>query len=401
MNYLSRALLPALLAGMFFTAGANAGSPYMANGIGYQAATDNGPARGMGGAGLANPNGLNLLTGNPALLAGTAKSTLLFGASNNLTRTTIDGAGTESFSRTDMDLLMFALPVTRGIVVGWNLSPYSRTDGSMILSRVENGTAIDDDANITGGISTSHAGIAWGWRDRIRVGYSMNYHFGAIQEEWTRRFPNNPELVPSLYYLKRKYSGYSHSIGMVASFGPYLSVGAGYTTPATLDRKDYVVIGSLANDDLLQGKGTSKLPESIQFGLYSNPSGTLGMALDTAFERWEDATVTQTERDQYANTFRVAAGIRYQQSTRDTDPYYRKIPLSAGVRYRTLYYRSSAPSADTVSERAFTLGAEFPLKNEVGYLVTSLEAGTRGDQQTNGWHDTFVGFNIALIGSLH
>ena len=45
------------------------GSPYAANGIGNVIADDYGRSRGMGGAGIANSDGMNILRDNPALIA--------------------------------------------------------------------------------------------------------------------------------------------------------------------------------------------------------------------------------------------------------------------------------------------------------------------------------------------
>lgn len=400
MERIPRALMAALLLGIASLPAPGYGdSPYTSNGLGYETAVDNGPARGMGGVGIADINGYTLLGGNPALLAGVTRSTLVFGASNNFVSTSVD-AGSEQSARTDADILSFAFPVGRRIVIGWGLRPFSRANASIALDHVQDGQHLRDTVDVTGGITTSATSIAGSISDRIRFGYSMNYHFGTIQEEWHRTFPDNSQLLPTAFFLKRKYSGYSHSFGTVASFGKLLSVGVGYTTGSSLEQKDDVVLTDMSNPDIHAGRRSANLPRILQFGVFSNLNDRMGVGLDAAFENWKDAAVTAQEREQYTNTVRIGAGFRYRPNAEDTAPYYQKIPLTAGLRYRTLYYKSH-PVVDVVRETVLTAGAEFPLKSNLGILAASVEAGIRGDKQANGFRESIFGFNIALIGNMH
>ena len=55
---------------------------------------------------------------------------------------------------------------------------------------------------------------------------------------------------------------------------------------------------------------------------------------------------------------------------------------------------------ETVSEMAFTLGIEFPLKENIGLLISSLEYGIRGDKDKNGWDETYMALGLSLVGKI-
>jgi len=64
-----------------------------------------------------------------------------------------------------------------------------------------------------------------------------------------------------------------------------------------------------------------------------------------------------------------------------------------------LYYKSYPQIAD-LTEKAVTLGFEFPFKKNAGSLFTSFEMGTRGDKSKNGWDETFMNVGVSIIGKI-
>ena len=399
-NRMRQVIISLLVLGLAWSPSAAwCGTTPMANGLGFEVADDVGTARAMGGVGIANADGINLLRGNPALISAVSRYTFGFGASYISTDTKISGTGSDTNGLTDSEMLMIAVPVTRGIVIGWGLRPFTRTNVHIKSSDIQNGEQTTDTISITGGINTSSSSIAWSYRGLFRIGYSMNYHFGTTQEEWSRTFPGNDGLIPTSYYLKKRYGGYSHTLGAIASIGDIVSLGFGYTTETTLTNDNFVVPNSLENDNIRLDKESVKLPAQVRFGMFAQLNENLGGGIDITYEPWEDAALSLKEQRQYSDVIRIGTGFRFVPGTRQTDPYWKRMPISVGLKYATLYYKSY-PVVDAIVEKAFTCGIELPFKNEIGSLATSLEVGTRGTQNANGWSETYMGFSLSLIGRM-
>ncbi len=137
----------------------------------------------------------------------------------------------------------------------------------------------------------------------------------------------------------------------------------------------------------------------MRAGIFADLTRRLEGGIDVTYESWEESALSVKEHTMYTNTMNAGIGLRFTPSTRQLDPYYLKIPVSIGMRYRTLYYKSY-PVIDTIAETAVTCGIEFPLRNETGTLAASFEVGTRGEQSANGWNELFMGFSISLLGSI-
>ncbi len=373
------------------------GSPYSANGIGTVIADDAGRSRGMGGVGIADTDGINLLRDNPALLTTFERFSFSFGANYGSISTDISNGESADYAKTDAEMLKIVIPLTSGLALGWGLTPYSKTDINIRIPGIQNGLDIVDNLSTIGGVNVSTASLAAAYKDFIHVGVSLNYNFGMIQEEWQRSFPNEADMRDSRYYLKRKFKGYSRSIGMLAKINETSSVGLAYTTQSDMKRTINVVEGDIINPDFTTAIKDMKLPASFRIGYFTAVRENLKAGLDFKYVQWEDAAVSPKEREMYTDSYRFGAGIRYIPSMRLNARYYETFPLSAGFRVGTLYYKSY-PKIDTVLERAITFGVELPLTGGTGSIITSFELGTRGDKSKNGWEESFVSVGLSLVG---
>ncbi|MFC1541342.1 OmpP1/FadL family transporter [Candidatus Latescibacterota bacterium] len=375
------------------------GSPYSANGIGDIIADDFGRSRGMGGAGIADTDGINLIRDNPALNTTFEQFTFSFGAMYGVTNTNISNGESSDYAKTDPEFLKLVIPITDGIAFGWGLYPYSKTDVKIQVPSVRNGIQLNDTISSIGGINVSSTSLSGSYKDFIHVGLSINYNFGMIQEEWNRTFPNEESMLKSTYFLKRKFKGYSETIGLLANIYKNTTLGLAYTTKTNLEMRSDVVSGDIINPEKNFGVKDVKLPSTIRIGLFSGFSENLKAGMDLKFVQWKDAAVLPKEIEMYNNTYRFGAGVRYIPSTRLNARYYETLPLSAGFRFGTLYYKSY-PKIDTVFERAVTLGVELPLTGGTGSIITSFEYGIRGDKDKNGWDESFISVGISLVGKI-
>ena len=397
MRFLIIALITAAL--FSWASACSCGSPYAANGIGNTIVDDYGRSRGMGGTGIANGDGVNIRRDNPALIAAFDKYTLSYSIIFDNIKTNMKGRDSEISRKIVPNTIKIVLPVSKYFVVGWGLSPYSKTDTKVMIENTQNAIRIDDKVSSSGGLTVSSTTFAGSYKDIIKFGFSFNYNFGMIQEDWERSFPYNDDFKDSVYYIKRKYKGYSQSIGFLAHITENITFGAGYTTKSDMDLDTYAVTGFINNpENHLSGK-TVTLPSNLSFGIYSDFNERVQAGMDIAFVQWKNAAREAVEKEMYNNTYRAGIGIRFIPSTRTRALYIAKLPLSLGLRVGTLYYKSY-PKINTISEKMVTFGIELPFKENLGSIVTSFEYGTRGDKNKNGWDENIMSVGIALIGRI-
>ncbi|MCE5251594.1 hypothetical protein LLG96_15400 [bacterium] len=374
------------------------GSLYSANGLGIVLPDDVGRAKALGGAGIAVGDGINMMRGNPALLASFSSPSYGFSAVYDNAKTFTGGTERPVYAKTNFNLLKFVLPIRKGIVIGWGLSPFSRTDAIITLPK-EPDSQYQDEMKTRGGINISTIGIAGTVKNRVSFGVALNYHFGTIEEDWKRTFPADSGLNTATDYLKKKYKGYSTTFGILVN--PYKTtyIGIGYTTQTDLTMNAVLHPGDSLDPEVPILTKKTRIPSIFRMGVSSLVGTHLMATFDYSYEKWENAAKTEKEKEMYNDSIRFGGGVRYKPSNKFNAPYYLTVPVSAGFRYGTLYYKSY-PEIDTVTEKALTFGLEFPLKKNIGKLISSFEYGVRGDKDKNGWDETFYSFSLSLIGKI-
>ncbi|MFC1607610.1 hypothetical protein ACFL47_06520 [Candidatus Latescibacterota bacterium] len=377
---------------------ARCGSPYSANGLGFMIPDDPGISRSLGGAGTALGGGVNMMRGNPALLATFKRASYSVSTMYDNINTDMDTPENPVHSKNNLSLLKFVLPMGKGIVMSWGLSPYSRTDVTIDLESKDK-VAYNDIMTTKGGINVSTFGISGSALNRIYFGASANYHFGAIEENWSRMFADSLNLHNKTDYLKKKFKGYSTTIGVMVIPVKKVYIGAGYTTQANLDLNVVLHPGNPVDPEVPVYTRKVKLPSTFRLGVASDITEKLLVAADFTHEQWEDAAVSDKEKDMYSNSYRFGGGIRFLPSTRIGAPFLLKLPLSIGFKTGSLYHKSY-PTGNKVTETAVTFGFEIPLMRNIGRLYNSFEYGVRGNKSDNGWEETFFSFGLSFVGTI-
>ena len=368
---------------------------YSSNGIGQIVHDEAGRPKTMGGAGIANDDGKNVLRGNPALLSSFKGHSYSFGATYDKNTAFFGGKENPEYAKTNPDMFKFVVPVAKGIVAGWGLTPFSRAESIIGFTHKD----YTDKLTFTGGINVSSISIAGSYRDFIRFGISYNYYFGMIEEKWERTFTNNDGLYEPIDSIKRKYKGSGTTVGILVHLLKNTSVGIGYTGKSDLDKTVRVRPGNYSNPETNYDTGKVSLPARWRFGVSSVFRRRFTACMDISLAQWEKAAITPTEKEMYTNTYRFGAGVRYEPAQTPEKSIYKKLPISAGFKFGTMYYKSH-PEVETVFEKAVTFGIELPFKENVASLITSFEFGTRGDKSKNGWDETYTSIGLLLIGTI-
>lgn len=381
---------------MLFSGEAFCGSPYSAGGLGFIMPDDTGISRSIGGAGVAVGEGVNMIRGNPALIGTFTSSSYAIATLYDRIQTDIGGTDNPIHAKYNLSLVKFVLPVWRGVVMSWGLSPYSRTDVKLRVTAKPDDIFRDEMAS-SGGINVSTISLALSIRKRVYFGAGLNYYFGAIAENWKRTFPDNPDMHGTTDYLKKKYRGYSGTAGILFKPLQRTYVGVGYTSEADLDLNAVLQPGDPLVPEVPAPSRNLKLPGALRVGVSSYISEHLMAACDFSMEQWESAAQTKKEKTMYIDSWKIGGGLRFIPSTRINAPFLMKLPLSVGFRAGRLYYKSY-PEIDTVTEKAVTFGVEIPVGGGVGRLYNAFELGFRGDKGSNGWEETFFSYSLSLVG---
>ena len=194
-------------------------SPYSRIGLGeYSANTGGVRQMGMGGTGLASPNGTNVNELNPALLYYTSRTTFEAGFSGqyktvkNATSSGRSGSGTLGY-------MVMAVPLSTrwGAAVG--LKPLSAVDyeSNIIQPVAGDPTAFAYKQNRgTGGISEAYLAQGVRLAKGLTVGFTASYLFGVVDETTatTLQIENSADpLVRAVDRRNTRYSDFSFRTG--------------------------------------------------------------------------------------------------------------------------------------------------------------------------------------------
>lgn len=380
---------------LVFSSTAWCGSISGLNGIGTVIEDNAGIARGMGGAGIADTGGLNMIQSNPALGSTFKKPVYGLGIVYDWTHTYTGGPESYTTGTSNPTLIRFVLPLFGKASFAWGLSPYSRTNAKVQLDS-KPGDIYTDTMTSSGGINITNFEIS-GTMKSVSAGFAMNYYFGSIEEKWLRDFHDADGLNNTTDSMRKEYSGYGMSLGVLARLPRQTTVGLGYTTGSSLDRNVFIQPGFSTNSDVELGKGRAHIPSSWRIGITKDFSKKLIVSADLSRAGWEKSARGDEEKRMYSDAYMFGAGLRYTPSLSPVAGYLSTMPLSVGFRMGNLYYKSY-PKVNTIEERAVTIGVGFPFKEKSGSLIVSYEIGTRGDKSRNGWDETFMKIGFTLVG---
>lgn len=367
-------------------------------------------ARGMGGAGRALADSQNFSSANPALLAAFARAGLqsrFFVQRRSLS----DGQRRHVVSEGDIGAFQLVLPVRNGSVLGVGLEPL--TDLDFDLVRTVNATAVPYElrVNATGGIQAFTIGLAHGWGSFLLGGNLSIISFGTIKETWTKDFGsvgqdgdlrsvlldfNNrqiPEHLNSEDRYVRTHSGAQPTLGAIYNLGGKWYFSASVRAPATITQTRILrnFFAEIGFEEETRSTLDLKMPASIGVGLACRPGYRWLAALDFELAFWE-----KTEPGRF-NTTDLAGGVLYRLGDPDSRGTRRRIELTAGAHYRSLYFKTDGDSQ--IGELGISLGISLPFETRgTGSFRYVIEFGRRGDVTTHGASERFVMQTFSLSG---
>ncbi len=383
------------------------------NGVGDSERRVDVRARGMGGAGRALADSQNFSSANPALLAAFSRA----GVQSRFfvqRRSLNDGRSRHVVSEGDIGAFQVVLPIRNVTVVGVGLEPLTDLDFDLVRTDSTSAVPYTLRVNATGGIQAFTFGFAHRWGSVLLGGNLSVISIGTITETWTKDFgtrgpdgsaeaflvdSNNrqiPEYLNSEDRYVRTHSGTQPTFGAVYNGGGKWFFGAAFRAASTITQTSILrnFFAEIGFEEETRSKLDVKMPASIGLGLAYRAGYRWLAALD--FERafWE-----KTESGRY-NTTDLAGGVLYRTGDPDTHSTRRRIELTAGAYYRSLYFKTAGDSQ--IDETGVSMGISLPFETRgAGSFRYVIEFGRRGDVTRHGASERFVMQTFSLSGWLY
>ena len=381
------------LAGATYSHGQSLGnSPYSRLGLGDTYFNAGGVRQmGMGGAGIAAPNGVQVNELNPALLFYMNRTTWEATAIGQY-KTVSNSVTSQKTGSGKLGYLALAIPLSSRWGAALGLKPFSSVDfESNELTRVNNNPNLAQVLNrYSGEGELSEAYIAQGVRiaKGLSVGVAASYVFGSIDMSTaTQVIPdvitsdNELEktiLLDHIHYSDFKFRGGAHYRGKFAKTLSYnLGATYGFQTKLngeralTLNRQ--TAVGSQIGENIIleSGEGKATVPALAQFGLSIDNNKSWSANIDVAQQQWSKFRAFN-ERGGTAgvpldDTWRAAVGGEFAPDPGSVENYFKRVTYRAGLSVAQMPYR---PGGQVLYDRAVSWGFSFPVS------ATALDATT-------------------------
>ncbi|MBF9142976.1 porin family protein [Hymenobacter properus] len=364
-------------------------SPYSRIGLGdFNANTGGVRQMGMGGVGIAAPNGVNVNELNPAMLYYTGRTTFEAGFNGqyktvkNATASNRSGSGTLGY-------LALSVPLSTrwGAAVG--LKPLTAVDYESNILQDVPGTPLSTQVlkqyKGTGGISEAYLGQGFRIAKGLTLGFTASYLFGVIDETTgtTVIIDNNSTSLQraverqhvrysdfgfraGAHYRQKLGKTLNMNLGGVYSFGYNLN---GQQTN-TQEREDAttgaLVIPATTVSDT---RGSSYVPALVQAGVSFDNDKNWSINADVSQQQWSKFHNFNSNGPALNNTLRFGLGGELTPDPSSVDHYFQRVTYRAGLTLAQMPYQ---PGGKMLYDRAVSWGFAFPLPTATALDATTI-----------------------------
>lgn len=373
-------------------------SPYSRLGLG-DASMNLGGVRqmGMGGTGLAAPNGSNINELNPALLYYTGRTTFEAGYTGQFKTLRSDAASQRTGTGT-LGYVALAVPISRSWAGAIGLKPYttvdyeSKTVDNGILNATDPTAQLERQYKGNGGLAEAYMSHAVRLRKNLVLGVSAAYVFGSINQEASTRVGTETQPLASasrsIYEQQVSYSDFAFRSGLhyrgKLNDKLNFNVGGVYSFRSQLNgersrnilRED--ASGALINATPLSSneKGKAQVPALTQLGVSFDNNRNWSLNLDGGLQQWSQFKSFDEQGGlsgiPLSNTYRGAVGGELTPDPTSVDNYFKRITYRVGLSAAQLPYR---PGGDVLLDRAVSWGFALPLPSSSALDATTISLG--------------------------
>jgi len=424
-----------ILTGVFvflLSSQSDASTIFSFNGLGDPVTRMDIRAQGMGGAGRALITRQNFSSANPALLAGFR--TTGFSMQYDVQRRSVaDGFAKRTMTDGDIGAFQVRIP-WGGNVIGIGAEPITSVNFGVIDSIGTGPQSYSLSVEGSGGIQALSLGLGRHFWKGLYAGARLDLVvMGTITETYIKAYEDPRFVFEQVFQdpttgllfsnnipldaddrIIRSYRGYIPAFGAVYAINEgQFSVGLSVQLERSItqrrrlsnvsvdpssvqgDPQDLGNFGvSVIASDIEEDSETKiKMPYIIGGGIgITSQSFKWMAALDAEMAFWG-----RTGNGLH-DALDLGGGIRYMTGDPDLRTRGFKIELLAGVRYRTLYFKT--PSGSQVSEVAGSFGFSLPFRSGSGSFRYVMQVGRRGNVAKNGASERFIMQTFSFTGFL-
>lgn len=380
-------------------------SPYSFYGIGdvkFKGAVEN---RSMGGVNVFSDS-IHVNLQNPASLSHLKYTTFAIGANYNNVKLKTDSQS-ENATRTTIDYLVVAVPISKKIGASIGLLPFSSV-GYKIQNINEDITQQSSRYFGDGGVNRFFGALGYTLNDNFSIGVDVNYNFGNIST-------NSIEYIPVVQYGTRELNT-SRANGVNFNFGAmynrkvtekltlFGSLAYSPESNLTLDNERNITtvlvtstFNAIPQEEGITQTSTSnlKLPSKFVFGL--------GIG---EVRKWSVGTeLTLQQSSSFGNRFNDIDNVEYENSTKFSlggyfipkynsfNRYLERVTYRAGFNYENT---GLIINNESINNYGITFGLGLPLGGSFSNINVGFEYGKRGTTNSGLIEENYTNVFISL-----
>ena len=344
--------------------------------LGTSDETGDARARGLGVLGVALDDTMTALASNPAGLGGLRYMTFSFAAVAGWRDASTATASTQQeFAR--FPQLRAALPLFGKVVLATGYASLRNFRGDFALPpRSIDGLEYVQSFEREGSLYTIPVALAATLGSRVRVGASVDFLLGTIDEQWITR---GGALIPIASGRTDEFHGTSTNFGVVVLPWPWLRVAGSWAPEFSADRERRMTIqdgsqGSTADPFRVETtKTTVQFPQVVRAGATVVLRRKLLLAGDALWREWPAYEGSLYEAQGVGDEVRIGAGLEYKRGLWST--------VRAGVSRWTW---GAEVGGNPVRETAVHFGLGVPLAPGKGGVHLAVEHAWVGSLAENG-----------------
>ncbi len=350
---------------------------------------------GMGGISIALTDPYTISRINPAGLSAikTVRLSLQYSYENNRYRDNTEKSAT-SYSST-FDGFHFVVPFGSGVGIAVGLMPLTCMDYELTFQEKLVGETYTKSVKGKGGLNTINLSFFWALRSNLALGFSGNYIYGKLKEEWKVEY-DGEGFTPSSDVFSTKNWGYGVTAGLIYRPFESLQLGALFTPQVNLDNRTEIHYSFLEEDSTLRHDGSLTFPTSWGVGSVYR-IGHVGLIGVEYYQRdWTVLAINDQKIQDTRKTHRISFGTELFGIRDLSAPYFKQIAYRFGFSYQP--YFSLDPDGNTMTELWLTMGLGLPLRRNNSQIDVALSIGKRGSIDTNGLSENLFRISFSITG---
>jgi hypothetical protein len=368
------------------------GSILSSYGVGIPFVFPNARSMGMGGVSIAIPSAYSISRINPAALREIQRTSLslqYFYEQNKYE----DESGKATSQYANFNGFTFVLPFGKEIGCAASLSPLSRMDYHLIYQQTQSEALYVKSVEGSGGLNTFSFSLYYGIHSKIALGFSGDYIFGKIKENWKVTY-DNADYVETSDLLSTKNWGYGLTTGILVRPISALQLGAVYRPKIELDTRTDTYYEYTT--DMLTHHGSISIPSSWGAGI-SFEIGRIGLiGMDYQQQNWSQLKINEQRIQRFQNSYRISLGGELSPSDDPFDSYFKRMQYRIGICYQPFFV--SDLSGQAFTEKWLTVGFGLPLIMNIAQFDLALSFGQRGSLDQNGLSENLFRISCSITG---